>query len=114
METWTLEPAVLFLVVSCEPNPALSDAEVPNRVRIIEREAFLGCSALRTVTIPLAVWKIEADAFAGCPALETAPGMPREAVEKCDGIVPPGDLKVRVSELRIQLSGFLQEHRVRR
>ena len=45
---------------------------VPNRVRMIQREAFLDCSSLTHVTLSFAFARIEATAFAGCRALESA------------------------------------------
>ncbi|CAK9089748.1 GTP-binding protein SAR1B [Durusdinium trenchii] len=43
--------------------------QVPNRVRMIEQEAFLGCSSLTSVTIGTSMAIIQAAAFAGCSAL---------------------------------------------
>ena len=49
--------------------PYLESIEIPETVRIIEKNSFLNCTALETITIPNNVTYIGDNAFAGCTNL---------------------------------------------
>ena len=48
-------------------------AIIPEGTTCIEREAFLGCTSLESVTIPESVTEIGDNAFSGCRKLTACP-----------------------------------------
>ncbi|MDE5787039.1 MAG: leucine-rich repeat domain-containing protein [Bacteroidaceae bacterium] len=52
-------------------NSSLTSVIIPNSVRLIEKEAFEGCTGLTTISIPNSVTTIGERAFSGCSGLES-------------------------------------------
>ena len=58
-----IETSTNTLIVGCQ------NTVIPNSVRIIGDEAFMGCTGLKSVTIPEGVTSIGCEAFDGCSGL---------------------------------------------
>ena len=76
---------------------------VPNRVRKIEKEAFLGCSSLTDITLPGSFAIIEKSAFAGCRALTSVRLLGRPQVEEA---AFDGNPKIERGMTRAELGKF--------
>lgn len=50
--------------------PGVTDITIPDNMKEIYKEAFMGCTSLTSITIPDSVTEIGFDAFSGCTSLE--------------------------------------------